>query len=321
VAVSERPVEELLERLALALALSSSGVLLTALVAGRWCCRRALRPVAHMAEQARTMKAEQRENRLSIPSTRDEVESLGVEFNGLLDRLHEALERQRRFTGDASHQLRTPLAALLGQVEVALRHPRTVEDYRQTLTHVQDQGRHLRQIVEMLLYLARADAEARLDDLVPLDLSSWLASYVSTWADHPRSRDLQIASSGGMCRVKVHPPLLSQMLGNLLDNAFKYSDPGSPVVVRLAVEKNRATIAVEDRGIGVNENDRPNLFEPFYRSDRARVLGRSGVGLGLSVAQRIARLFGGEITTAANVGNGSTFVVSLPLDDPDAQRG
>ncbi len=129
VAISTAPVQNFLRSVALALTGVSTAVWLVALLCGRWFCRRALAPITRMADQAREMNVDDKTMRLAIPNSRDEVEALGQSFNGVLSRLHEALERQRRFTGDASHQLRTPLTALLGQVEVALRHPRSTDEY------------------------------------------------------------------------------------------------------------------------------------------------------------------------------------------------
>src|SRR5262249_52927799 len=160
---------------------------------------------------------------------------LGRTANGLLDRLQEAFERQRRFTGDASHQLRTPLAAMLGQAEVALRRDRPPEEYRRVLALVHDQAGHLSRIVEALLFLARADAEGELAGLEVLDLARWLPEQRPRWGGHERAADLRLEqASPGPCRVKVQPVLLGQLLDNLLDNAFRYSAPGTPVRVSLA---------------------------------------------------------------------------------------
>src|SRR5262249_51255839 len=139
-------------------------VWLVALFVGRALCRRALVPVRRMAASAADMDAADLGRRLPAAGTRDELDELSKAFNNLLDRLQESVERQQRFTGDASHQLRTPLTAILGQLEVALRRQRPVEEYEQVLTTVRQKAEHLRRIVESLLFLARADAEARLPD-------------------------------------------------------------------------------------------------------------------------------------------------------------
>ena len=153
VGLSLEPMHAALTRLGIVLMGLSSAVWFTAAVAGRWFCRRALAPLAQMADAARNMQAADLGRRLPDPRTPDELGELHQAFNDLLDRLQDAFERQRRFTGDASHQLRTPLTAMLGQVEVALRRERPADDYRHVLTLVHQQGHHLRRIVEALLFL------------------------------------------------------------------------------------------------------------------------------------------------------------------------
>ncbi|MFL5342999.1 MAG: sensor histidine kinase [Gemmataceae bacterium] len=311
-AVSTAPTRAVLRWLAAALTGVSGAIWLLALPASRWVCRRALRPVQAMAKQADTMQAADRDARLAVAPTGDELEALGRAFNGLLDRMHEAHERQRRFTGDASHQLRTPLAGLLGQVEVSLRQARTADEYRRVLERVHRQGQHLSQIVEMLLFLARADADALPAALETVDLSMWLHQYLLRWADHPRAADLRLKAGSGPSGVKVQPPLLGQLLDNLLDNAVKYSPPNTPIIVRLTASPSAVSVAVEDCGDGISPDDLPHVFTPFYRSDSARRHGRPGVGLGLSVAQRIARLFGGTLTVSSTASDGSRFELTLP---------
>ena len=271
-----------------------------------------MRPVQTMAAKADAMCAEGGARHLDVAPTGDELEALGRAFNGLLDRLNEALERQRRFTGDASHQLRTPLAGLLGQVEVSLRQARSADEYRRVLDSVRRQGQNLGQIVEMLLFLARADADALPAELGLVDLAVWLPEYGQRWLDHPRAGDLQLELPAVPCGVEIQPPLLGQLLENLFDNACKYSPPNTPVIVRLTAEATTIALVVEDRGDGIPPEDVPHIFEPFYRSAKARRQGRPGVGLGLSVAQRIARLFGAMLTVRSNPGDGSRFELTLP---------
>ena len=293
----------------------STGIWLLAAVVGRWLVRRALRPVSRMAEAAGSMTAADRDHRLPIPGTGDELDALAGSFNGLLGRLHEEVERQKRFTGDASHQLRTPLTALLGQVEVALRRDRPAEDYRRTLADVHEEAIQLRQIVESLLFLARAESEAGRPELHPMELAPFVCAHLRDWSGHGRAGDLRVdlASGGGHARVCAHPPLLGQLLDNLLDNAAKYSPPGTPIEVRAWRAGDHVALAVRDRGIGLSPEDQAHLFEPFYRSAEARRRGQPGVGLGLAVARRIASAFGGTIEVQGKPGSGSTFTLRLPL--------
>ena len=177
-------------------------------------------PVTTMARAAQAISGEQVDRRLPVAQTADEIEELGRSINGLLDRLQDSFKRQRRFTGDASHQLRTPLTAIQGQVDVALRQDRTVEEYRRVLAVVQRRTRHLSQIVESLLFLARASNETLAPHLEPVDLAEWLDNHLKTWKESHGGVDLQIEiTSGGPFPVQVQPALLAELVTNLLDNA------------------------------------------------------------------------------------------------------
>jgi len=314
VALPQHATQATLASLAWWLGGTSAALWLLAVAGGRWFCRRALSPLDRMAATAGAMRGDDSAARLPVPETRDELETFGQSFNGLLDRLQVAHERQRRFTGDASHQLRTPLAALLGQLEVALRRERTPGEYRQALEAAHGRASDLRRIVESLLFLTRADAEAAAPQLEPLELRTWLNAQLGRWVDHPRAADLH-CEVGGPISVRAHPELLGQALGNLIDNALKYSRPGTPVICRLREEKGMARLEVEDVGVGVSSDDMPHLFEPFYRSEQAREAGTPGAGLGLSVAARIAAVLGGRIEVETVPGRGSRFAILLPVEE------
>ena len=308
---SLEPVEAEIRSLAAILPLISLGLWALAAAIGRHFGRRALAPLTLMAESARTMPFD--DCRLPSPGTRDELEDFARSFNGLLDRLHVALERQRQFTGQASHQLRTPLAALIAAIEVARRRPRTVEEHERVLDRLHDDAVRLWRVVEALLFLARADAEAGLPDLERLDLAAWAADHLRAWSGHERAADLRFEGrDGDPLWTRAHRPLLGQLLDNLLENACKYSEPGTPIIVRTWCEPDAVALAVEDRGCGIPAEDLPRVFEPFYRAESARRLGRAGVGLGLAVARRIAATHGGTITAESEPGRGSRFVVRLP---------
>jgi heavy metal sensor kinase len=309
--ISLTSVEAALFNLAAALVGLSFVIWLVAAVLGRSLCRRALRPLSQMATAAQSLTAAEPGGRLPRPNTADELDQLCVAFNDLLGRLHDALERQRRFTGDASHQLRTPLTALCGQIEVALRRDRSAEDYREVLALVQRRADQLRKIVEMLLFLARADAEARLPHLEAIDLSSWLPRHLVPWSDHARAADLRVVMPPAPAYTAVHPALFGQLVDNLVDNAFKYSPPGTPVTVRLGSGSQGLALTVEDAGQGIAAQELTLIFEPFHRSPAAIGLGQAGLGLGLAVAKRIAQAHGGHIEVQSEPGHGSRFVVTL----------
>jgi signal transduction histidine kinase len=319
VGLAPAPVESTLARLGLTLAGLSAIIWGAAAVAGRRLCLRALSPLSRMPKAATAMTAADLGQRLPAPGTGDELDELWRAFNDLLDRLHEAFlrlheafDRQQQFAGDASHQLRTPLAALLGQVQVALRRDRSAEEYRRALERVQAEGVRLRQIVESLLLLAQS--EGARPEFEEIDLGAWAIDHLRRWSSHPRAPDLRpIIDDAGPLVVRVHPPLLSQLVDNLLENACKYSAPGTPVVVRLWREGGSVALGVDDRGCGVAADELANVFDPFFRGEQARRQGHAGVGLGLAVSRRIAANFGGTLEARSEPGVGSLFILRLPV--------
>lgn len=312
-AVSPRPGHAALGQLARALVVAGGVAWLLAALVGRTLCRRALAPVRKMAAAAATMSAADLDHRLESAGTGDELDELGAAFNGLLGRLEAAFERQRRFTGDAAHQLSTPLTVLLGQLEVALRRERPAADYRDALVEAQTQAEQLRQIVELLLFLARPEADAAPPEKEVVDLATWIPEQLARWKDRPRGEDVRLEiSADGPTRVEIAPALLRQLLDNLFDNACKYSAAGSPVVVRLGAAPEGVLVGVQDFGLGISAEDLKHVFEPFFRSPEARRLGKPGVGLGLAVARRIAGALGGTLTAVSEPGRGSRFTVLLP---------
>jgi signal transduction histidine kinase len=311
--LSPAPVETCLRRLALGLAGVSAALGALFALVGRRLCRRALEPVVRIAAAARALARSDPSAAAAIPSpgTGDEPEGLARAFNELLDRRHEALERQRWSAGDASHQLRTPLAGLLSLVEVTRRRPRPAGEYEAALDRVRREANRLGEIVESLLALARSRSEAAPPGGEPLDLAARVPEQLRRWAGNARRRPAA-RGGGGSAWVAARPPLLAQALENLVNNALKYSEPGTPVVVACRVGPGEATVTVADRGRGMTAEDLASAFEPFYRAPEARRLGRPSAGLGLSVARRVVAASGGTIRAASRPGGGTRFILCFP---------
>lgn len=302
-----------LRPLAIALGVISLVIWTLSAIGGRWVSRRALEPVTRMAHAAGSISALDLSRRLPRSGTNDELDELGATFNELLDRLQISFEKQSRFASEASHQLRTPLAAILGQLDVALRRNRTTEQYREALAAARKQAEQLTRIVEMLLFLTREDADASSPALERVELRGWLCEHLQAWEQHARGRDIRIdAGSDDPLWVKVHGQLLGQALDNLLDNACKYSQPGSEISVSVNQIDAEVRLAVEDDGIGLAADELPHLGEAFFRSQRARARGSGGVGLGLAIVRRVLAAIGGQLHAKRRSGGGSRFVIVLP---------
>ncbi len=314
VGVSLIPTRTTLRHLALTLISLSAAVWIVALLAGRFVCRRALRPISHMADAAAEIDADNLALRLPPITSPDELGMLNRSFNGLLERMQTAFERQQRFAGDASHQLRTPLSAILGQTEVTLRRERTVEEYQRILKVVHNRASHLAAIVESLLFLSRADSDSQRPLHKPIDLHKWLPEFLSTWQDHPRFADLRVEiSSSSPATIIGHPILLTELCGIVIENALKFTKPGTFIDIRLQADHQWARFSVEDHGEGIATTDLEQIGRPFFRTEAARKQGIQGVGLGLSIAQRLARLFGGQMTFSSQLGLGTTVCIELPV--------
>lgn len=309
------PTEATLATLGGLLAALSGVIWLASAALCRGLSRRALRPLSRMVESARGLDAADPGWSLAEAGTGDELDDLGRAFNDLLARLHVAYERQRRFSGDASHQLRTPLTVLIGQLQVALRQERSGEEYRRALTSALGRAEQLARIVEALLFLSRAEAEAGLPGVEPIELHGWAAEHLASRPSAGAETAVVHRVDGpGPLWIRAHPALLGQLLDNLLDNAVKYGrgEDGATIVVETHRDGSEAVLAVEDRGPGIAPEDVSQIFEPFYRSARERRRGLSGVGLGLAVVRRIATACGGSVAVHSEPGRGARFEVRFP---------
>jgi signal transduction histidine kinase len=185
------------------------------------------------------------------------------------------------------------------------------------LAAVHQQAAHLRQIVEALLFLARADAEAHQPAGVKVAVAGWLAGHLHSWCEHARAEDIRVVGEADAnLYVLAQPALLGQLVDILLENACKYSPPGSPITLWLGRKRGEVALAVADQGCGIAEKDLPYVCEPFFRSPDVRSNGVAGVGLGLAIAKRLAEAFGGRLTVTSEPGRGSRFIVLLPEAAP-----
>ncbi|MDQ2899176.1 MAG: ATP-binding protein [Acidobacteriota bacterium] len=308
-----RPTEEILERLRGVLLLSIPVAILLAAAGGFWTTRRALFPIREMAQAARSIGSDNLSVRLPVPEPNDELRHLAVMWNGMLGRLEAAVNRNRQFTADASHDLRTPLAILRAAAEIALRRKRAPEEYEEALQCVLRQADRATGLVECLLTLARADASLADWKLGAVELNPLLADAVEALEPVAQTRNLALALElpCGPVWVRADSAAMHRLIAILIDNAVKNTETGS-IHVRLTTEDNAAVVSVEDPGRGISERDLPHVFDRFYRGDKSRGSRSGGSGLGLSIAKWIAESHGGEISLVSRLGAGTKVFVRLP---------
>jgi heavy metal sensor kinase len=282
---------------------------------GGWLlAHRALQPVDRMTAAARRISAEHLAERVAETGAGDELDRLAKTLNQMFTRLDASFSQIRQFSADASHELQTPLTILKGELEVALRSPRSPEDYQATLRSALEEVDRIARLVEGLLLLARAEAGVLKMDRQPVDLADLVQEVASRLNGQAESRavELRLETLEPLV-IQGDPERLRRLLLNLVDNAIKYTGPGGRVTLALQRENGWAALRVSDTGIGMATAEQESVFRAFYRSAEVGTLAEKGTGLGLSIARSIALAHGGTIQVDSAPGEGSTFRVLLPL--------
>lgn len=275
--------------------------------------RRALRPIDRMVTRARHIGEANLTERLPHPGTRDEIGRLVETLNAMLGRLERSFEIQRRFTADASHELRSPLSRLRAELEVTLRRPRPVPEYEEALRSCLDEVQRVQGLTEELLELARIDARQEPDPPRPIPIDEIVTAAVSAVALEAERRGiLVLVEDAPRILVNAAPVAAKVALANIIDNAVKFSPPGGEIRLAVGVAMEEAIIAVSDSGPGVSPDDAPRLFQRFYRGKVSRASDVPGVGLGLAIARALIERQGGRISVDPTREKGATFRVHLP---------
>ena len=273
---------------------------------------KSLAPLRWMADQARTITDKNLHSRLDIGAANDELQLLSKSFNELLSRLDRSFETMRRFVADASHELRTPIAIIRGEADVALNQERRPAEYRDSLAIIQDEARRLSRLIDDLLNLARADSghvTLRIEEFYFSDLLADCCRSLHIVADAKRitleCRCPEDVSFSG------DQELLRRLILNLLDNAIRYTPEGGKISVELERNGGELRLQVADTGVGIDPEAAGHVFERFYRGDQARSRQNGGFGLGLSIVRWIAESHNGTVEVVSKPGKGSTFTVLL----------
>ncbi len=275
---------------------------------------RAFRPIKRLTQAARQIAGGDLQQRVPVPLAHDDIHTLAQTFNEMTARLERAFAHQRRFVADASHELRTPVAVIRSMTDVALVGEPTRAEALATLREVNAEAERLSRLINTLLGLARAD-DGRLPmdrEVVQLDLL--VADVVESVTPLAQERGLRLAARRlDAAQVVGDTAQLIQIIMCLVDNALNYTPADGLINLAVIVADGTAQVAVSDTGMGIAPADLPHIFERFYRADAARSRATGGNGLGLALALEFARALGGTITVLSQVGQGSTFTLTLPL--------
>jgi len=312
-----------LQQILLSMLMMAPLVLVASASLGYWLAGRSMQPVEGMIEELEAIQDGTSLNRrLAVPTGDDELSRLAQRLNDMLGRVERSFVALRRFTADASHELKTPLMVLRAGVERSLTHPQVPGEILPALDETLRQINQMSELVNNLLTLARADEGRASLVLVDTDLRTLVAEAAETaeilGADRQVTVKVELPPYAVM--LPVDAARIRHLLMNLVTNAIKYTPAAGHATVRLVDGPETVTMSVQDTGIGIAPGDLPNVFERFWRADisRSRTGEHPGTGLGLAISKWIAEAHGGEITVQSRPGRGSTFTAILPKPAADA---
>ena len=323
-AVGMHQVEETREDLLLAFLTAGPVALLLVALGGWWIARHALAPVERIAAAAEQITVHRLDQRLPMPEAGDEIGRLTAVLNEMIDRLEASFAQATRFTADASHELKTPLTVLRGELEEALRARDVTPAIERLLVNLLDEVQRLVAITDGLLLLSQADAGRFRIERAPVDLSALLGELLEDAEILSASRGIRVdAEIAPGVTVQAHAQFLRQLVLNLFDNAVKYNRDGGELRVRLSAGAERHLLSVANTGATLTPAQAARVFDRFYRADQARDRRVGGHGLGLSICREIVRVHEGEIRVVvpgdAGFSAGWTeFRVALPASSAPA---
>jgi signal transduction histidine kinase len=312
VASSLQSLEDTRSRLVTSLLIAIPSAVLLSILSGLYIARRALAPIEEVTRAASEITVGSLEKRIPVPGTGDALERLSRTFNEMMDRLEASVARLEQFSTDASHEMRTPVSVIRTTAELALRHGRTEEEYRSDLVQIEDEARRLGEIIDLLLSLARTGVTESVA-FADVDLAS-LVSEVCAAFDRQGLTEglpLSVAVPERPAMVRGHEPALRRLLLALLENARAHTERGG-IGVLVVGEPDSFVLEVRDTGEGIPAESLDRVFDRFFRVDPARSRAEGRLGVGLSIAKRIAELHGAEIDVTSRVGVGSEFRVRFP---------
>jgi heavy metal sensor kinase len=331
VASSLEDVEDALNTLLLILIIAVPLALLVASLGGQFLASKALKPVDHITQTARMITSQNLNQRITPPKVKDEISRLVETLNEMISRLDRSFRQVKQFSTDASHELKTPLTILKGEVEVALRKERVPHEYEQVLKSNLEEINRMSQIVEDLLLLSRADSgEIRLnkEDMNLNEILNELVAHMNVLA---QSKNLRIETSNHHEEIHIFgdPLRIRALFLNLIENGIKYTEEGGSIHILLTKDtlvqdgkqSGRAQgeqeefvkVIVSDTGIGIAREDQERIFDRFFRVDKARSREQGGSGLGLSICKWIVEAHRGKIEVESELGKGSSFIIKLPI--------
>jgi two-component system OmpR family sensor kinase len=289
-------------------------LLLVSVLGGYFILTRVLQPMKSVVQTAKKITAEDLSLRIEANNQKNEIGQLIITFNEMISRLERSVSQIKQFSSDASHDLKTPLTVIRGEIDITLRKNRPKAEYIKTLTSVREEAKKLERVIDNLLFLSRIDSRDYQRSYEKVQLDEILLDVFEKIT--PLANEKEVAYVLEIIeRVSMQgdPILLSRLLMNLMDNAIKYTPPGGQIKISLKNTREKTRFTIQDTGIGIPESALSYIFNRFYRVDQSRSQRNEGAGLGLSIVKKIADIHQAEIDIHSQLNEGTTVLVSFPL--------
>jgi signal transduction histidine kinase len=286
-------------------------LILLGFIGGTVVARRALGPIRHLIKTVRSIDAGKMDARVLRPQTGDELDELVMLFNGMLTKIESLINGMKDSLDNVAHDLRTPMARLRGIAEMALQSDQGEDSLRDALADSLEESEHILTMLNALMDISEAETGAMKLDLSPINAASLIEGVVELYRYVAEDKGIVVQAEVPSALCLVGDPMrLGQVLGNLLDNAIKYTPKGGRVDIEVHQSQKGVVISVRDTGIGISPEERPRIWDRLYRGDQSR--SQRGLGLGLSMVKAIVQAHNGEVEALSEPGKGSTFRITFP---------
>lgn len=313
VAMSLESAQMVLKKLKTTLMIAFPVVLVLLFFWARLIAGKSIQPVTAIINTADKITRKNLGERIELPRTKDELHLLVTTINQLLDRIEQAMEREKQFTSDAAHELKTPLQVMKGNMEILIRKPRSTEEYQSKIKSCLKEINRMAHLVDQLLLLARFESQKEALDIreVPLDEQTEQVIQKKLWQIEQKKISLKM-DIRELENVQSDPYLLHIIFENLLSNAIKYTPEGGTISIVIGREDNRAFLSIQNSGEGIEPRELEKIFDRFYRSDPLRHPDIKGTGLGLSIVKRLGEILQLDFELKSNPGNGLLVRLFFP---------
>jgi len=290
-------------------------VFLLSICCGMYIAQKPRKILRNITAVTRRITSQNLAERLPLPPGQDEIRDLTLTINFMLDNIESSFDEIKQFTADVSHELRNPLSAIKGEIEVAVSRKRDAADYRETLHNCLERIDDLIKMVNDLFLISRFDAKKYELNLSRINLAGLLKEMYIFFLPIAQEKNIHfIIKRCDTVFASVDRHKILQLLNNLMDNAVKFTPENQSITLSLIQHSHEAELKVSDSGMGIPESDLENIFKRFYQVDPSRSGDERGAGLGLHICKRIAEVHGGSIAATRNKTKGATFTVRLPLN-------